>query len=390
MGKKLKVIFLGIFLVSFLASEGLSIPAFARKYSMSCKVCHTPFPKLKHYGEDFMNNGYVIKDKETPRYYIDTGDNLLSLLRELPIAVRFEGYLSLDNSHNKKLDFAAPFLIKLLSGGEITKHISYYFYFFFTEKGEVAGLEDAFIMLNDLFNRPLDIYVGQFQVSDPLFKRELRLMYEDYKIYSTKVGDARADLTYDRGIMLTYSFARGPDLCFEVVNGLGLRPADDLDTFDTDKYKNFLLRISQSLSTNLRVGAFGYLGKEKQGQAIDSLWMLGADMTVGGPKLELNVQYVERRDNNPYFFVLAPEKISTRGGFAELIYMPKADDSRWYTTALFNWVDSEQPDIRYTSFGLHYGYLVWRNLRAVIESTLVLKSNIGNYLRLGLGLITAF
>lgn len=390
MARKYKVTILAFFLLTFLTSQAMAIPSFARRYSMSCKVCHTPFPKLKPYGEEFMNNGYVIKDKETPRYNIDTGDSLLSLLRELPVAIRFEGFLSFNNAGNKKLDFAAPFLIKLLSGGEITRHISYYFYFFFTEKGEVAGLEDAFIMFNNLFNKELDIIVGQFQVSDPLFKRELRLTYEDYKIYSTRVGLVRADLTYDRGLMFTYGIKGGPDLCLEIINGLGLQPADDLDTFDTDKYKNLLFRVSQDLGESLRAGAFGYLGREKQGQADDKLWMLGADFTWGSPKLELNVQYVERRDDNPFFLVTNPEKVATRGGFAELIYLPRADDSRWYTSALLNWVDSDLPELRYSSLGIHYGYLLRRNMRATVEGTYVFKSERGAYFRLGLGLITAF
>lgn len=390
MGRNCKVIVLSVFLVFFLASEALSIPAFARKYGMSCKVCHTPFPKLKPYGDEFAANGFVIKDKEAPRYYVDTGDGLLSLLRELPIAIRFEGFLSLNNGSNKRLDFSAPFIIKLLSGGEIAKHISYYLYFFFSERGEVAGLEDAFIMLNNLFKTDLDVYVGQFQVSDPLFKRELRLTYEGYRIYEVRVGQARANLTYDRGIMLTYGLPTGTDLALEVVNGLGLLPGDEAGSFDTDKYKNFLLRASQDLAGNLRVGVFGYSGKERQGGAVDSLWMLGGDLTVSSPKLELNLQYVERRDNNPYFYVQAPEKVSTRGGFAELLYFPKGDDSRWYAAGIFNWVDSEQPDLKYTSAGIHYGYLLRRNMRATVEGTYVFKSDLPKHFRLGLGLITAY
>jgi len=394
MGKNFKIIILGLILSFFLASEVLSIPAFARKYSMSCKVCHSPFPKIKPYGEDFAAAGFVIKDKETPRYNIDTGDSLLSLLRELPIAIRFDGFLSLNNSNNKRLDFSAPFVSKLLSGGEITKHISYYLYFFFTEKGEVAGLEDAFIMLNDLFNSELDIYVGQFQVSDPLFKRELRLTYEDYKIYTTKVGEARADLTYDRGLMLTYGLPTGTDLCFEIINGLGLRPADDLNTFDTDKYKNLMLRISQEISQAVRVGAFGYLGRERQEEADNKLWMIGADFSWISPKLHLNVQYVERKDDNPLFInpqlPVEPIQINTRGGFAELLFFPKGDDSRWYAVGLFNWADSDQEDIKYTAAGLHYGYLLRRNLRATIEGTYVFKSDLPRHFRLGMGLITAF
>ena len=70
----------------------------------------------------------------------------------------------------RALDLSIPYLIKLLSGGEIVRNISYYFYFFFSERGKVAGLEDAFLMFNDLVG-DLDVIVGQFQVSDPLFKR---------------------------------------------------------------------------------------------------------------------------------------------------------------------------------------------------------------------------
>ncbi len=390
MGRKYQIVTLSLFLLAFLTTEALAIPSFARKYSMSCKVCHTPFPKLKAYGEEFAGNGFVIKDKETPRYNIDTGDDLLSLLREIPIAIRFDGFLNFNNAGSKGLDFSSPFVIKLLSGGELTKNIAYYLYFFFSERGEVAGLEDAFIMLNDLFKTDLDVYIGQFQVSDPLFKRELRLTYEDYRIYKVRVGQARANLTYDRGIMLTYGLPTGTDLALEVVNGLGLLPADEVGSFDTDKYKNFMLRISQDVLKNLRVGAFGYTGKEKQAEAINTLWMLGADFTWGSPKLELNVQYVERKDKNPYFYILSPEKIATRGGFAELIYLPQADDSRWYAAAIFNWVDSDQPDLKYTSAGLHYGYLLRRNMRLAVEGTYVFKSDRPKHFRLGLGLITAY
>ena len=177
-----KYYFLLLFISSFFSEEILAIPAFARKYSMTCKTCHSPFPKLKPYGDEFAANGFVLKDKDAPRYYVETGDNDLSLIRDLPLAIRLEGYLTYNNNKSENSDFSAPYIIKLLSGGSITKNISYYFYFFFTERGEVAGLEDAFLMFNNLFSSDLDFYIGQFQISDPLFKRELRLTFEDYLI----------------------------------------------------------------------------------------------------------------------------------------------------------------------------------------------------------------
>ncbi|MGB6340874.1 MAG: hypothetical protein WBF32_13965, partial [Candidatus Aminicenantaceae bacterium] len=122
-----------------------AIPAFARKYRLSCKTCHAPFPKLKAYGDEFASNGFVIKDKDAPRYFVDTGDDFLSLLREIPIALRLEGFWTYNNSNTRQVDFTSPYLLKFLSGGEITKNIAYYFYFFFSERGEVAGIEDAFV-----------------------------------------------------------------------------------------------------------------------------------------------------------------------------------------------------------------------------------------------------
>jgi len=368
-----------------------AMPAFARKYSMSCKTCHAPFPKLKPYGEEFAANGFVIKDKDTPRYFVDTGDSMLSLLRELPIALRLEGFLAYNNANTRQVDFTSPYILKFLSGGPIAKNIAYYFYFFFSERGEIAGLEDAFVMFNDLFGSDLDLYVGQFQVSDPLFKREVRLPFEDYQIYRTTPGDSRINLTYDRGLMLTYGFPTGTDITFEVLNGTGIHEANVFRNFDDDGYKNVMLRVSQEVAPAFRLGAFGYSGKERPDEVVNSVWMAGGDATLSVKPFELNVQYVERRDSNPYYAVILPiEDVMTRGAFAELIYRPKGDDSRWYAAGLFNWVDSDQEDLRYTAATAHIGYLVRRNIRLTAETTYAFRGPYEKHLRVGTGLVFGF
>ena len=368
-----------------------AMPAFARKYSMSCKTCHAPFPKLKPYGEEFAANGFVIKDKDTPRYFVDTGDSMLSLLRELPIALRLEGFLAYNNANTRQVDFTSPYILKFLSGGPIAKNIAYYFYFFFSERGEIAGLEDAFVMFNDLFGSDLDLYVGQFQVSDPLFKREVRLPFEDYQIYRTTPGDSRINLTYDRGLMLTYGFPTGTDITFEVLNGTGIHEANVFRNFDDDGYKNVMLRVSQEVAPAFRLGAFGYSGKERPDEVVNSVWMAGGDATLSVKPFELNVQYVERRDSNPYYAVILPiEDVMTRGAFAELIYRPKGDDSRWYAAGLFNWVDSDQEDLRYTAATAHIGYLLRRNIRLTAETTYAFRGPYEKHLRVGTGLVFGF
>ncbi len=367
-----------------------AIPAFARKYSLTCKTCHSPFPKLKDYGDEFAGNGFIIADKEAPRYTIDTGDSFLSLLREIPVALRLEGFLTYNNSHARQWDFTSPYILKFLSGGEITKNISYYFYFFFSERGEVAGIEDAFLMFNNLFGSDFDFIIGQFQVSDPLFKRELRLTFEDYQVYRTRVGESSVNLTYDRGIMLTYGFPSGTDFTLEVLNGTGIGEANPLRNFDSDKYKNIVFRISQDIGDHFRLGGFTYLGKEEKRGIGNSVWMLAADATVVAAPFELNLQVVERRDDDPYFAASMDPAVRTRGGFAELLFLPEGDDSRWYAAGLWNWVDSDIHGLDYDSLTFHFGRMLRRNIRATAELTYVLNSSYEKHARFALGLGTAF
>ena len=389
---KHKIIFFATALVFVLSIPNASfgIPAFARKYSMSCQTCHSPFPKLKAYGDEFARNGFVLADKDAPRYFNDTGDDQLSLLRELPVAIRLEGYATYNLENSNKFDFSAPYILKFLSGGALAKNISYYFYFFFSEKGEIVGIEDAFLMFNNLFDEDLDLYVGQFQVSDPLFKRELRLTFEDYHIYGAKPGYAKADMVYDRGIMLTYKIKTGTDIAVEVLNGNGIGTANGFGIFDDDKYKNVLGRISQDITEGLRIGAFGYFGKENLKDDIgnsftNNFTMWGPDITIKYlDKLELNFQYAQRKDDKPFFI---SNEINTKGLFGELILTPEGDESKWYGVAMYNWIDSDLADLKYKSGTLSIGYLLRRNIRLVGEYTYNFGKDFGQS---SVGIVSAF
>ena len=257
-------------------------------------------------------------------------------------------------------------------------------------------------MFNNLFNTELDFTIGQFQVCDPLFKRELRLTRDDFYIYKVRPGNSMVDLTYDRGIMLNYGFESGTDLVLEVVNGSGIGEGFLSGNFDNAKYKNFFGRISQDAGEHFRIGAMGYWGKEEQevytiGEGYrypkNELWMLGGDATITFDPLELNIQYVNRTDENPFFIgpLIVPEDprqdIKTQGGFAELIYRPEGDESNWYLVALYNQIESDDNVLDYKTFSLHIGYLLARNIRLVGEYTHDIKNEYG---KIGLGFVTAF
>jgi len=376
-----------------------AIPAFARKYQMSCTTCHSPaMPRIKGFGEEFAGNGFRMKDVEAPRYFIETGDQKLSLLKELPIAIRLEGHITYDNENSDAFEFGLPVGLKLLSGGEISKKLSYYFYVYLAEEGKVTGVEDAFLTYSDLFGTGINITAGQFQVCDPLYKRELRLTLADYKIYTVKPGTSDISLKYDRGIIVDYGIeSTGTSFVGEIVNGNGIGEPGNEFLFDKDKYKNYFIKGSQSIGKMFDIGLFGYFGKEELTDSpeamTNSVVMWGPNMTFNlDEKFILNVQYARRTDSDVYLMEgeipEVREDVLTHGGFAEFIFSPKGDMSNWYLTLLGNWVDSDMDELDYSSATLHAGYLLRRNVRLVGEYTYQFSNE--EYGRASLGIVAAF
>ncbi len=348
------------------ADPAAAIPAFARKYRVSCSTCHDPFPRLKPFGDEFAANGFRMPDpsQEPTRDTHDTGDPLLHLVRSVPLAVRMEGHLAAHQDAAAESDFETPWVFKLLSGGPIAPRISYYVYFIL-EKGEIEGLEDAYFHFSKLFGGGIDLIFGQFQVSDPLFKRELRLERNDYEIYRTHVGEASANLTYDRGAMFFGTMPGDIDAVFQVVNGNGIPKGE----FDNDSNKNLALRLAREFGP-VRVGLFGYWGKEKaESGASDEIVYWGPDLHIApGGRWELNLQYLERTDDDPFFTGADAADYVTRGGFAELLFFPQGADGRWALAALYNRIESDDPTVPVEDGSFTVSYLAARNIRILAEA----------------------
>ena len=388
-------------LLSLVTAAGLlspesaaAIPAFARKYKVSCMLCHNPMPKLTAFGEQFAANGFRFASNEAPRDTINTGDPLLQLANQFPLAMRLEAYAQSYSGGRAATDFQTPYGLKILSSGTISKKLSYYFYTFLAERGEIGGVEDAFLQVNDIGGKPIDLVVGQFQVSDPLFKRELRLEFEDYAVYRARLGDSPVDLTYDRGIVATADVA-GFGLTGQLLNGNGAGGAESNRRFDQDPFKSVFFHVSRDFGENLHLGTFGYTGKTESGGVGSRTGMFGIDATIGGKTFELNGQYIHRSETRPTFTANEPEA-ALDGGFAELIVRPPK--SRWYGFVLYNLVSADRPLLnvrlggptgvnRYETMSAGFGRAEQRNFRWTLEATYDVKQET---LRWGLGFVTAF
>lgn len=359
-----------------LAPAAHAIPAFARRYAVSCQQCHHPIPRLTAFGDLFASHGFRMSPGEPVADTLATGDDLLALPRQLPLALRVDAYAQLYADEDRaEFDVQAPYVLKILSSAPLTSSLSYYFYFLLSERGEVAGVEDAFVVWNDLGGRPVDVAVGQFQVSDPIFKRELRLSFEDYIVYRTRVGDQHADLTYDRGVMLMAD-AAGFTGTFELLNGDRIGPATERKRFDDDGLKNLFAHVTRDVVPGVRLGALGYWGRQDADGPPDTdtrntVTMVGGDATLAFGPFELNGQFIRREDDRPTFTADEPRS-TVDGGFVEALWIPEG--SRWYGVAVWNRVTGDRPLLDFGqglpggqrvhhSAALGAGWLAHRNVR---------------------------
>ncbi len=257
-------------LAALLPDPAAAIPAFARQTEMTCTACHAAVPKLNSFGEDFAARGYRLPNwREKRKSY---GDDRLALPDSVPLAVRIQGFGQLrsadrasEGEEASNADIQAPYWVKLLAGAPLTDHINAYLYGIFAEKGENGSvlIEDAWIRHDDAFGTGVEVMLGQFQVSDLMFPREVRLPFQDYIAYRM------AGVTYDRGVLLSRGF--GPvSLDLGLVNGNGIKESRTLTasgysrpdhSFDDNDRKSAFGRLGLDLA-GISLGAFAYEGEQ--------------------------------------------------------------------------------------------------------------------------------
>jgi hypothetical protein len=369
-----------------------AMPAFARQYNVSCAACHNAFPRLNAYGEAFIAGNYRMPHwRET---MMDLGDPQLALPKSAPFAVRAQAFVQGRDSedidvatgptgNDAEFDFQAPYLIKLLSSVPLSEHITFYFYGIFAEKGGngEALIEDAWFRHDDLFSSGVGAQLGQFQISDLMFPRELRLTFQDYYVYRA------AGVIYERGVLFDRTF--GPvDVALGAVNGSGITQNFGIDSpgyrrtdrlFDNDSDKTLFTRVGFALGP-ISVGVFGLTGEQKSaaGFAASDVGTRDTDKEIVGLDLSGAVGpvhwYVQGLWSTWSEFLDATPGIDYEwfGAFAGVDYIRS---ERWTFSLLYNYADAGDFDdtntifegIEMNSVTLSAAYYFMRNIKGVIE-----------------------
>ena len=140
-GNRSKKIFLVQFVLFALGSLLMvpkvhAVAQWARKYNLSCTTCHTAFPRLNHFGEQFMQNGYQMPDTEDgdeegkekigDRLTIDELQNYLGVrlnLDAVNIQTKAQDRGGKSNAE-AKLDIGNPNWLQIFTAGSVFKNVS--------------------------------------------------------------------------------------------------------------------------------------------------------------------------------------------------------------------------------------------------------------------------
>ena len=383
-------LFLLLFAILMIPAKTEAMPAFARKYNVSCNTCHAAYPRLNEFGEQFIADNYRMpnwKDSTTK-----TGDDMLALPSSVPLALRTQAYVQgressavdvvsgeTDTADN---DMQAPYLIKLLSSAPLSDHISYYFYAIFAEKGDNGSVivEDAWFSHDDVFGTDISMMLGQFQVSDLMFPRETRMTFQDFMVYRM------AGLTYDRGAVFSYDFS-AVDISLGLVNGNGIEDNKTINSpgykrpdhmFDNNSGKSAFGRLGGDIA-GINLGLFGYAGKQYNatGDAGMDNGDRQADKNAWGIDISGKIGYktwwfAQVIQNDWDGFIDEGQQYRWTGAFAGVDYI---HNDHWTYSLLYNYADAndlkntdtvyEGIDINSLTFTTSYYFM--RNVKGIIE-----------------------
>jgi len=83
--------------------------------------------------------------------------------------------------------------------------------------------------------------------------------------------------------------------------------------------------------------------------------------------MEINMQYLKRKDSDPFFTGYNGDDFITDGGLIEILFFPQGEDGRIVFAGLYNRVKSDDLMAESEDASLTLNYLLARNAKLLIE-----------------------
>jgi hypothetical protein len=363
---KRTILILGAAVALFAFSQSLwAIPAFARKYSFNCNMCHVGYPKLNDWGQRFRDNGYQIPGQE--------GKEKTVFQTAIPLAFRTTAGNSIYSNASGDTNSFHIYGLDLLAGGVLHKNIS--FLFIYTPRidepsadlwgpghgdnpSQLAAVESANLVFSNLIKDKLNLRIGRFEPAFQLLSsKRLYYILEPYEFYNFMGSQNGFDFSANQlGIEATGRFKPGIKYALGYINGTGANP-------DNNKAKDIYLALSETFgkgegqTAGQRVGLFAYFGwqptdftnltvsplGDANGQVNQGFYRLGGDVSLNWRTFNLQAMAFEGVDNKAFNSHDPLKDYSFWGGVIQLDWAGLANN-RLVASAMYNWVRPPDED----------------------------------------------
>lgn len=309
---------LGLFL-SLLAADVLAVPAFARRYDVSCTFCHQIFPKLNRMGERFKERGYRLPNEEA----FDRS----AWIRSAPISGRVLGTRNVPEGR----DAGNLGYLKILSAGNLGSKVSYWVDdAWLRASGATTHIEpdNAWVRVDFKASRNLYAKAGRFEL-DLLFTQTRTPHLLPYSLYGTNTGlESDSIGLYQQGIEVGGEFG-ATHVSAAIVQGRNYPGTVDLaeasGVGDPGRFDgSVFLRANRRFAAS-RVGAFSYIGRNdivarlnatRVGVAKDRIFRIGVDGNAWISKLNVYGLAMYGSNSNSVLSLARPAGTGQSLGFA--------------------------------------------------------------------------
>ena len=173
-----------------------AIPAFARKYTLNCNVCHTRPPRLNTFGERFLENGYqlpgtedggIVGKKRLGELTLDDVTNYLAFRIRGNVIRHFD-----QKGRDSKTEIGFPETVNIFTAGTLTKNVGFFVEFESNvEEGEFET-ERTFVTFNNLVRHDwIHLRIGKLDPS----------AFFSYPTHRQQLNPVRPDVTNPGGFM---------------------------------------------------------------------------------------------------------------------------------------------------------------------------------------------
>ncbi len=346
------------FLLGFYVPDSHAIPPFARKYQVSCSLCHKPPPRLNEFGEAFRLAGFRIPDGE--EIYIKSKPVALEPeafkkiwpkqiyptnipgLPPVGFRVLLDAEIDVGGESGARSTFKFPDEVEILTAGSFGDNASFHAEMEF-EDGEtstVPWIRFEKIFGTSLLNLKAGV-VGGHTFGLPGALDSERITRHHYLYVDWRMPGAAGLSTRNRfrirsgqpGLELT-GYKRNWKYALGVVNG------NDGSIRDNNSAKDGFFQFAAKVGgigydgskpggknfwskNSLQMGLFSYWGRAKieniTDTKTDNFYRLGPDIRFRNTMFDLGGGYLYGKNNRP-FGALNSSSVDSHGWYAEAIY----------------------------------------------------------------------